>query len=352
MAEASEGVAPPGNTEDKSKTEFLNRVKKVKSEIKTKFQKVRKELDDQELNILKRVEDIEQEILENYEITAISLKEINQAREHALATFKSNTTSSLLKENLEMYDKGIEKIKRNSKINSTIELVWKMENFDLSSNICEATLRTNTEDPTVQPQPEYENTFGRIDNLAIYQRNPYEYPGPKADVYPPAPVYNLRLPSQTRLSNPNNIPSYSSNPNFGNDQPYHELPHRGITAYYDQPRLQPQITQLPLVRSQDSKSFYGMDDLLKHLFSVKDERSLVPSRETSFPRELHEMAKDLIKINQQEYKILQIYDIIISNLEKDKHIGDIMAGLYNLSKYPLCLFLDLDRPEFYQIRVR
>ena len=95
-----------------------------------------------------------------------------------------------------------------------------------------------------------------------------------------------------------------------------------------------------------------MDGLLKKFFAVKDERSLVPSRETGFPKELHEMAKDLIKINQQEYKILQIYDIIILNLEKDKHIEDIMSGFYNLAKYPLCLFLDLDRPEFHQIRVR
>ena len=119
---------------DKSKTEFLNRVKTVKSEIRSKFLNLRKDLEDQELSALEKVEKIEREILEKFERASASLKEISQVRDGILAGLKSNATNNLLKKSLEMYDKEIEQIKLDSKIDSTIKLVWKLEQL---ASICE-----------------------------------------------------------------------------------------------------------------------------------------------------------------------------------------------------------------------
>ena len=119
---------------DKSKTDFLSRVKTVKSEIRTKFLNLRKDLDDQELRTLEKVEKIEREILEKCERASASLKEISQVRDGILTGLKSNSANYLLKKSLEMYDKEIEHIKLYSKIDSTIELVWKLEQLP---SICE-----------------------------------------------------------------------------------------------------------------------------------------------------------------------------------------------------------------------
>ena len=119
---------------DKSKIDFLNRVKTVKSEIKTTFRNFRKDLDNKELRTLEKVEKIEREILEKCERASASVKEISQAREQVLAILKSNATSKLLKINLKIYDDEIKEIQKNSNIDSTIELVWKLEQL---ASICE-----------------------------------------------------------------------------------------------------------------------------------------------------------------------------------------------------------------------
>ncbi|KAI6650363.1 hypothetical protein LOD99_6040 [Oopsacas minuta] len=93
-----------------------------------------------------------------------------------------------------------------------------------------------------------------------------------------------------------------------------------------------------------------MEDFVKTFKSVRTIPNLVPSRETVLPPELHRKAKYLVNSKTHEYKILKIYEIIISNLRSGKSILDIKQGLYSISKYPLCLFLDQDRPEFHQIR--
>ena len=118
---------------DKSKTDFLNRVKTVKSEIRTKFLNLRKDLEDQELSALEKVDEIEREILEKFERASASLKEISQVREQVLTGLKSNVTSKLLKKNLKMYNDEIKEIQKNSKIDSTIKLVWKLEQL---ASIC------------------------------------------------------------------------------------------------------------------------------------------------------------------------------------------------------------------------
>ena len=119
---------------DKSKTDFLNRVKIVKSEIRSKFLNLRNDLDNQELRALEKVEKIEREILEKFEKASASLKEISQVREQVLAGLKNNVTSELLRKNLNMYDDEIKEIQQNSNIDLTIELVWKLEKL---ASICE-----------------------------------------------------------------------------------------------------------------------------------------------------------------------------------------------------------------------
>ena len=302
MADAPEDI-------DQSKTEFQNRVKNVKSDIKTKFLKVRKELDDKELNILKKVEEIEQEILENYERASISLKEINKLREHALAILKSNTTNKLLQKNLEMYDKEIEEIKNSSKIDSTIYLVWKMGQLDLSREICEVSLKLK-DSPNPVTSPSFPDTSF---HPYTHQTAPF-----RPELYHPYSPFN-----------PYNVQNFAPRPRY---------PISTVSNY-------------PPYRIDDSQSKLRMENLRNKYISVKEKKSLVPSRETNFPPELHNLAEEIIINNQQVYKILPVYDVIIHNLEKEKKIEDIRSGLYSLAKYPLCLFLDPDRPQFHQIRV-
>ena len=120
---------------DKSKTDFLNRVQKAKSEIKTRFKSIRKDLDKQEAEILIKVDEIQRDIIEKYARESASLKEISRVREQVLTGLKSNATSKLLKKNLKMYDdEMIKEIQKNFNIDSTIELVWKLEQLP---SICE-----------------------------------------------------------------------------------------------------------------------------------------------------------------------------------------------------------------------
>ena len=95
-----------------------------------------------------------------------------------------------------------------------------------------------------------------------------------------------------------------------------------------------------------------MEEFINNVKSVRNMQTLVPSRETGFPAELHQQAKDLVSRQKHKYTLLRIYDIILLNLKAGKKIDNIKQGLFSISKYPLCLFLDQVRPEFHQIRVR
>ena len=94
-----------------------------------------------------------------------------------------------------------------------------------------------------------------------------------------------------------------------------------------------------------------MENFLRSFRAVRDAPNLVPSSNKGFPKELHQTAKELVKTDQHQYSVLPMYDIILTNLEGEKSIQEIKEGLFNISKYPLCLYLDQDRPEFHQIRV-
>ena len=94
-----------------------------------------------------------------------------------------------------------------------------------------------------------------------------------------------------------------------------------------------------------------MEEFLKNFKSVRNMQTLVPSRDQGFPPELHLQAKDLVRDHKHKYTELQIYEIIMLNLNAKRKIANIKQGLFSISKYPLCLFLDQERPEFHQIRV-
>ena len=95
----------------------------------------------------------------------------------------------------------------------------------------------------------------------------------------------------------------------------------------------------------------GMEEFLKNFKSVRNMQTLVPSRDQGVPLELHQQAKDLVTSQRHQYSVLNIYDIIVHNLKAGRKVENIKQGLFSISKYPLCLFLDQERPEFHQIRV-
>ena len=94
-----------------------------------------------------------------------------------------------------------------------------------------------------------------------------------------------------------------------------------------------------------------MEHLLNKFKSIRDTQTLVPSRDQDFPPELHQQARELVRTHSHQYSVLKIYDIILINLRAGRRIANINHGFYSISKYPLCLFLDPERPEFHQIRV-
>ena len=182
---------------DKSKTDFLNRVKTTKSEIRTKFLNLRKDLEDQELRALVKVEKIEREILEKFERASASLKEISQVREQVSAGLKGNATSKLLKKNLKIYDDEIKEIQKNSKIDSTIKLVWKLEKL---ASICEVSSIVNpyslhpqpvpTSDFSIYSDPTQTSDFSiysdptPTSDFSIYSDPTPRKPVPRSDPYP------------------------------------------------------------------------------------------------------------------------------------------------------------------------
>ncbi|KAI6647138.1 hypothetical protein LOD99_8874 [Oopsacas minuta] len=115
-------------------TEFQTRIQSYRAEIKNKISQIIGQLKNEENQLLSKLDDIEKEVLDKYKIASSTLAEITKAREHILGVLKSNTTSTLLKNNLELYDKEIENIKKNSIISSTnIQLKWNINNIE---NIC------------------------------------------------------------------------------------------------------------------------------------------------------------------------------------------------------------------------
>ena len=123
-----------------SQTEFQDRVETARKEIQTKFKEFADQLKEEETSLLEKLDGIENEVLKKFDVSSKSLNEISHARKQVLSTFKSNATNTLLKKNLDMYDREIESIKRKSKIDtSTIQLKWNAIQFD---KICELKLLT------------------------------------------------------------------------------------------------------------------------------------------------------------------------------------------------------------------
>ena len=123
-----------------SQTEFKERIQTARQEIQTKFIEFTDQLKQEETRLLEKLNEIDNDILKKFSISSKTLLEISQARKQILATLKSNTTNTLLKKNLEMYDKEIESIKKKSKIDtSTIQLKWNAIQFE---KICELKLHT------------------------------------------------------------------------------------------------------------------------------------------------------------------------------------------------------------------
>ena len=94
-----------------------------------------------------------------------------------------------------------------------------------------------------------------------------------------------------------------------------------------------------------------MVHLIKKFKSIRNIQTLVPLKKQSFPPELHQQARELVRSHSHQYSVLKIYDIILINLRAGRKIANIMHGFFSISRYPLCLFLDPERPEFHQIRV-
>ena len=126
-----------------SQTEFKERIQTARQEIQTRFIEFTDQLKQEETRLLEKLNEIENEVIKDIELSSKTLIEITQAREQTLATLKSNTTNTLLKNTLEMYDKEIEAIKNQSIIDSTtIQLQWNANRFNIG-NICELTLMTD-----------------------------------------------------------------------------------------------------------------------------------------------------------------------------------------------------------------
>ena len=94
---------------------------------------------------------------------------------------------------------------------------------------------------------------------------------------------------------------------------------------------------------------YG--DLTKLIFKTRHSQSLLPAIDIKFPLEMHSLAKQLIRNGQHKYPLLPIYEIIQHNFKQGKSIADLKDGLFSLSKYAICLFVDPNRVMFHTIQV-
>ena len=123
-----------------TQTNFKDRIQTARQEIQTKFIGFRDQLKQEETRLLDKLNEIENEILTKFELSSRTLFEISQARKQIISTLKSNTTNTLLKKNLKMYDEEIETITKKSKIDSsTVQLKWNVIKFE---KLCELTLVT------------------------------------------------------------------------------------------------------------------------------------------------------------------------------------------------------------------
>ena len=344
----------PAESQDKSKTEFLNRVKETKSEIKTKFQNARKKLDEKELKILKRVEKIEKEIIDDYEKNASTLKEITQAKEQLLGTFKSNTTNILLKKNLEIIDKEIEEIKKNSKIDSTIELVWKMEQLDLSrDDMCQVSINIKSSSPKIptnqaeggnlsetsepsnkfqpktlklsqtqfQPLPSWVQKIQS--NQPRYQKNPGQIP---ANLTHGQPERSGQMPPQMAPENTGQREFNVQGPHQMQTNPPQPIPSQHPQVYFIRPR------QVPDVVSQLYSSIRGLI-----------EKEIGISLHNTIPGELNFGANECLKLAAQDkFSHSIVCDIIIASL-KNKPIKEVEIGLSRLASFTLNILTDLKR---------
>ena len=146
--------------------EFKQRIQNARNEIGAKFKQFYAKLSEEEMRLLTKLDEIQSDTMQMFRKSSVALLEITQAKEHILGTFKINITSqSLLKKNLEMYDKEIDEIKANSKIDKTIKLVWKIDSFSFE-NLCEInklTLPTEQIYRCKQPPPIYQRAFSNYE---------------------------------------------------------------------------------------------------------------------------------------------------------------------------------------------
>ena len=115
--------------------EFKTRIEFSRYEIRTRFLLLFDQVKEEETRLLTEIDEIERDVIDKFNASSASLTEITLARENILGILKSNSTSTLLKNNLEMYDKEIEDITTNSAVKSTkIQLNWKL---DVLGTLCE-----------------------------------------------------------------------------------------------------------------------------------------------------------------------------------------------------------------------
>ena len=168
--------------------EFKARIQSSRNEIQTKFLLLFDELREEELRLLTKLDGIESDVIDKFNASSATLTEIILARENILGILKSNTTNTLLKNTLEMYDKEIEDITTNPAIKSTsIHLNWKLDKL---GKICEMNEVVDKNFKTTFPQEKDDlivnvNTPKLVDRVEII-RPFYQTIAPVSDsILPP-----------------------------------------------------------------------------------------------------------------------------------------------------------------------
>ena len=338
----------PGESQDKSKTEFLNRVKKIQSEIKTKFQNARKKLDEQELKILKRVEETEKEIIDDYEKNAITLKEITQAKGQLLSSFKSNTTNILLKKNLEIIDQEIEKIKKNSKIDSTIELVWKMEQLDLSRNdMCQVNINTKSSPPKI---PTNQAGGGNVFETSEPSKNISQpLPLPRAKTLKLQKTQFQQMPPLSQQQDQQLLPPFQTQNIQSNQPPYQQNPGLSPYGFVEESPFENQPIEEPKSKLEEDDENYAFSELISYIDHLK---KLKVTLATADPEIFAELAKKSSSLPMQEkYKHLPIHNVISRNLSNGRDLGSIKVGFCGLFKFTFCIIINKGSTEIKQLMV-
>ena len=134
----------PTDEASKIEGEFKKRIQNARNEIESRFIELYAKLSEEEMRLLTKLDEIESDTIQSFKKSSVALHQITKAREQILEIFRNNGINrSLLKKNLEIYDKEIEEIKTNSKISSSIKLNWKINSIPVSENTCEITILTN-----------------------------------------------------------------------------------------------------------------------------------------------------------------------------------------------------------------